>query len=208
LTAVSAASFTGPELAPQSIATIFGTDMAGASIDVADRLVEVFGSTDTQASFVVPDGLAIGPVRIAAVREGQVLAEAEALIDTVSPGIFTAAATGSGVAAAQVVHTTTGGQLIRNIFDCSEAQSCMAAPIELFEDSVLVLYGTGIRAGTPIVRIGGLAAQVLYSGPHSLYLGLDQLNVKLPLELRGRGTVDVLVDVDGRLANLVQIAVR
>jgi uncharacterized protein (TIGR03437 family) len=51
------------------------------------------------------------------------------------------------------------------------------------------------------VTIGGLALPVEYAGPQPQYAGLDQVNVKLPQSLRGRGMVDVVVTVDGRISN-------
>jgi uncharacterized protein (TIGR03437 family) len=36
-------------------------------------------------------------------------------------------------------------------------------------------------------------------------LGLDQLNLPLPAGLAGQGMVDVLVEVDGKPANVVKV---
>jgi uncharacterized protein (TIGR03437 family) len=43
------------------------------------------------------------------------------------------------------------------------------------------------------------------SGPQPQFAGLDQLNVKIPHELAGRGEVDVVVTVDGQTANVVRV---
>ena len=91
----------------------------------------------------------------------------------------------------------------------------MPVPIDLGAptDSVyLTLFGTGIRNRTTLtavsVVIGGLNARVDYAGPQSQYVGLDQVNVLLPHELAGRGTVDLLLSVDSKPANRVQVAFR
>ena len=76
----------------------------------------------------------------------------------------------------------------------------------------LVLFGTGLRARSSLAavsaRIGGAEAQVTYAGPQGDFLGLDQVNVRLPRELAGRGEVDVTLVVDGREANPVKVHVR
>ena len=56
--------------------------------------------------------------------------------------------------------------------------------------------------------IGGVAATVFYAGAQMGFVGLDQVNVQIPSSLRGRGTVDVVLMVDGQRANTVTISIR
>ena len=87
-------------------------------------------------------------------------------------------------------------------------------PIDLGVDQPVYVsfYGTGIRNRTSLANvtltIHGVSAPVLYAGPAPNYLGLDQVNVGLPLALRGGGEVDVVLTVDGQDSNVVTIAVR
>ncbi len=53
--------------------------------------------------------------------------------------------------------------------------------------------------------LGGLNAEVLYAGAQGSLAGLDQINVRLPRSLAGRGDVDVALTVDGKAANVVQV---
>ena len=46
----------------------------------------------------------------------------------------------------------------------------------------------------------------LYEGRQ--FVGMDQLNVSLPRSLAGRGDVDVVLTVDGQVANELQVNVR
>jgi len=55
------------------------------------------------------------------------------------------------------------------------------------------------------IRIGGREAPLLYAGPQGGYAGLDQINTKIPVSLRGRGVVDVALVVDGVSSNAVTI---
>jgi uncharacterized protein (TIGR03437 family) len=49
---------------------------------------------------------------------------------------------------------------------------------------------------------------VTYVGPQGYYIGLDQINVRLPRSLAGRGEVEVLLTVDGKPANPLKISIR
>ncbi len=81
-------------------------------------------------------------------------------------------------------------------------------PAELF----LALYGTGIRGSTAaepvLVTIGGEPAEVVFAGPHPTLAGVDQVNVKVPRKLAGRGAVDVVLSVGAQSANTVTVAIR
>ena len=65
----------------------------------------------------------------------------------------------------------------------------------------LILYGTGFRLVTSLDNvscvIGRVPAQVFYAGAQNGFKGLDQMNVRIPTSLRGRGEVDVTLVVDG-----------
>jgi len=51
-------------------------------------------------------------------------------------------------------------------------------------------------------------AETLYAGPQGAYEGLDQLNVRIPRSLAGRGEVDVILNVDGHEANHVKVHIK
>ena len=71
----------------------------------------------------------------------------------------------------------------------------------------LSLFATGIRNGSTVeVTIDGAGMTTIF-GPaaSSEFEGLDQLNVLLERVLIGRGLVQVVVTVDGLVANVVEI---
>jgi uncharacterized protein (TIGR03437 family) len=74
----------------------------------------------------------------------------------------------------------------------------------------LILYGTGIRgAGNNVtVTVGGVNAQVLYSGPQGEFVALDQINILLPPQLAGSGTANIVLSADGAAANTVNVAIQ
>ena len=87
----------------------------------------------------------------------------------------------------------------------------MAVPIDLGgagRESILVLFGSGIRGGGLIeVLVDGIAQEVVFAGAQGQFIGLDQLNVRLDPSLAGAGLVDVVVVVDGFASNAVQVLI-
>ena len=71
----------------------------------------------------------------------------------------------------------------------------------------MMLFGTGLRhvssLSTVRVKIGGEEAEVFYAGPQGDFIGLDQVNVRVPRSLSGRGEVELVLMVDGQVANTV-----
>jgi uncharacterized protein (TIGR03437 family) len=49
---------------------------------------------------------------------------------------------------------------------------------------------------------------VLFAGPQGAFVGLDQVNLRLPRSLAGRGEVDLALVVGGKPANVVKINLR
>jgi uncharacterized protein (TIGR03437 family) len=84
---------------------------------------------------------------------------------------------------------------------------CTGNPIDLSGGTVyLSLFGTGIRNGSNVsATIGNENATILYAGAQSQYPGLDQINVQIPPDLKGRGRLSFVVTVNGRISNPVWI---
>jgi uncharacterized protein (TIGR03437 family) len=76
----------------------------------------------------------------------------------------------------------------------------------------LILNGTGIRYRSSLsavtVSLGGFDASVSYAGPQNDFVGLDQINVRIPRELAGRGDVFVNLRADGIAANTVLVNIK
>ncbi|MGH9840920.1 MAG: hypothetical protein ACREEM_19265 [Blastocatellia bacterium] len=132
-----------------------------------------------------------------------------------APGLFTANADGKGVPAAVALRVRNGAQTYEAVarFDSTQ-NKYVPAPIDLGAEDhqvVLLLFGTGIRGRSSLdkvtVKIGGVDAPVSYAGAQGL-AGLDQINVAIPRSLAGRGEVDVILSVDGQIANIVRIDIR
>jgi uncharacterized protein (TIGR03437 family) len=89
------------------------------------------------------------------------------------------------------------------------------APVDLGPEGEVIipeLYGTGIRGRStqPAVTaaVGGVVPGVEYAGQQPSFLGLNQVNIRAPRTLRGRGEVDLVLTVDGKSANTVRLDLR
>lgn len=56
--------------------------------------------------------------------------------------------------------------------------------------------------------IGGIAAEVAYAGPATPANGVAQFNLADPRALAGRGSVEVVLTVNGQPSNAVNVAIR
>ena len=59
------------------------------------------------------------------------------------------------------------------------------------------------------VTVGGLSAPVLFAGPAPGYAGEDQIHIgPLPAALAGKGSVNIVLSADGKLANTVNVTIQ
>lgn len=135
----------------------------------------------------------------------------------IAPALFTANSNGQGVAAAVALRVLPDNrQTFEPVarFDTALRQF-VAVPLDLGaadEQLFLVLYGLGIKNRNSLdavkCQVGGVDAPVTFAGRAPNFLALDQINVRLPRELAGRGEVDVVLTVEGKTANTVRVAIR
>lgn len=235
LTAVSAASYNGALLAPAAIVSAFGaalatgtqaaqvtplpTTLAGTTVSVRDsagtaRLGALFFVSPTQLNFQIPAGTALGAATVTVTNGGGVLSAGTVTIGNVAPGLFTANASGTGVAAAVALRVRgDGSQQFEPIARFDPALNrFVTLPLDLgasTEQVFLILYGTGFRQRVSAsATLGGTAAALPFSGAQPDLAGLDQANVLIPRSLIGRGEVEVVLTVDGQVANPVRVHIR
>jgi len=128
----------------------------------------------------MPAGTAAG-VAMFSITNGGVMLTASGMVRTTAPAIFSAASNGYGAAAASI-----------------------DVPV------YVVLYGTGIRGSTsPVtVTINGTPATVTYAGAQGGFVGLDQINVQIPANVKAAGESNFLVTVDGVTANAITVVLK
>lgn len=235
---VSAANYRTGLLAVESLATIFGgamatatqvatstplpTELAGTRVVIKDsagieRNAPLFFVSPTQINFQVAAGTANGNATITVFSGYGSTASGQIAIGSVSPGLFTANATGKGAAAAVVLRIKQDGSQVYEpvtLFDPTK-NALVLQPIDLgltTDQVFLILFGTGIRNRTQLsavtTLIADVAIQPVFAGAQNDFIGLDQINLLLPRSLAGRGEVDVSVNVDGLPANIVKISIK
>jgi uncharacterized protein (TIGR03437 family) len=235
LTNLSAANFTGVLFSPEMIVAAFGSgftpqpvsasslplplQLGGVSIKVKDsagneRDAPLFFAGPDQVNYLVPAGTAAGAATVTVTASDGKTPSEIVLILPASPGLFSANANGSGVAAGYIlrIKAQTGEQSIETIsrFDTA-AQRFVPVPIVRASGDryFLVLFGTGIRPSTGAVitaSIGGRSVDVLYAGPQGSLAGLDQVNLSLSNVFGVSGEVPVMLTVDGKTAGNVIVA--
>jgi len=224
----------GVAVAPGELASLYGSNLAGqtasasaqplpislggVSVSVTDasgtaRNAPLLYTSAGQINFEVPDGTAAGTATFT-ITNGSTVTTATFNVLTTAPSLFSMNGTGTGVAAATAVEVQTGNlQSPVTVFQCGSS-GCVAVPITLSAGSpvYLTLYGSGIRNFSSIanveVTINGVSVPIQYAGPQSSFAGLDQVNVSLPASLEGSGLVNVILTVDGRASNTVQVDIQ
>ncbi len=199
-------------------ATASGTSLprrlAGVEVAVKDslgvsRLAGLYSASPAQVVYVVPQETAPGVATVTvATQAGRVL------ISSAAPGLFSADATGRGVALATAVRTdANGNQIFELVYRCST--TCVPVPLRLGPQSdvlTITFQGTGIRGSSlesMVVEVGGVPLKVQSAGKlANAGPGMDYVTVNLPHKLRGAGTVPVVLTVDGFTSNAVTIEIK
>lgn len=237
MTSVSAASYQR-SVAPESIVTAFGDGMAhvtqaaaslplpvmieGTEVRVrgsggVERASPLFFVSPAQINFQIPPGALPGAATVVVTSGAGGAANETLTIAAIAPGLFSANANGQGVAAAVVLRVRSdGSQTFEAVSRYDDAQRrFVATPIDLGPASdqlFLLLFGSGLRNRSALsavtARIGGVGAETIYVGAQGDFAGLDQVNLRLPRSLAGRGEVDIALNLDGVPANVVRVAVK
>lgn len=227
LTAVNAADFrTGP-IAANSIASIFGqnlavrpelaqttplpVELAGTTVTIDGVQAQLIFVSAFQINFVVPASIDPGPATIVVSNPTGVFAAGLVQIEASAPAIFTLNSTGSGDASALATQ---------------DGVTFQTPPFDILvngKPNILILFATGIRgaqaddpndengvAEAVTVTIDGRAARTIFAGAQGSLAGVDQLNVELPASLAGGGPrrVEVSVSVNGAAANRAAIQIK
>jgi uncharacterized protein (TIGR03437 family) len=161
-------------------------------------------------NFVVPSEASKGPAKVSVLRSDGSKTESHILIGDISPALLT----GDGIGWGPVIGIATqtppiGPTRSFSTYQCGK-NDCTTVPIPLARSvsTTVRLLGTGFRntpTGSSItVEIGRVAVPVLSFGPAE-GPGADQITVRLPPALRGKGETDLMLTVSGRPANVVRI---
>lgn len=217
-------------VAPGSIAAVFGTGLndgsmvlfssfdkagklvttlGGASVTINDVPAPMFYSTPGQLGFQVPFELATaGSAKVKVTVAGQTSAAITIPVDGLAPGLFSANQEGTGAAAA--LH--------------ADGVTPVSAQKPAKPGEIIVLFGTGLgllspalptgeaaknnsTAVLPALTIDGKPADVQFSGAAPGFVGLNQVNVKIPPDTRSAPDIPIVLTIGNKTSNTVTIAV-
>ncbi|MBM3767505.1 MAG: hypothetical protein FJW32_19105 [Acidobacteria bacterium] len=231
LVTVNSASFDRTQpIAPDSIASVFGTNLApelraaatvplpldllGTTVGVRDRNgvrrgARLIAVSPGQINFIVPAGLAAGTATIGAQNGGDETFLATVELAAVAPGLYSANAQGRGVAAAVWLAVSASG--VRTSGLLFDPATLAPAPVDLSGGDVyLTLFGTGLRGASAVqATIGGTGVPVLGFAAQPEFAGLDQVNLgPIPRSLAGRANAEISLTANGVRANAVTVSFR
>ena len=216
-TVVNAASY-GSAIAPDSLATIFGSNLAqgtaSATLDANGQLPTVLSSTSVeingvlaplfyvapgQINLVVPSGLAAGTATVVIRTTASTTTKSgTALVGASAPGVFTSDASGAGAGAIlNAVTYQPAPFLVQTAENGADPRTRLA------------VYGTGLRYADTVTALAQDPAgdryplTVEYAGAAPGFFGLDQVNLLLPPDLDGAGAVSLSLVADSNAANVV-----
>ncbi len=217
-------------LTPDTIAAAFGTFvtlnnqvysassqplptvLGGVRAMINNNPVGLFFVSTQQINLQIPANVVDGTATIVVTNSDNTTRSGTFTIVRGAPGLFSAKANGQGVAAAQ---TTTDGIVYQPVFNPDGTERDVSAGTST-QANILVLYGTGIRytpaqnpndgngvAESVTVRLQGVPAPVQFAGPAPGFAGLDQINVVIPPEMSGLGSVNIVLSTNNRSSNAV-----
>ena len=229
-TGVSAASFATGLVAPESIVSGFGPNVApslqsataiplptildGVSVIVRDsagvaRLASLLFVSQNQINYIIPAGTALGEAVASALQGGAIVAGGTLQVAQAAPALFSANSDGRGPAAALLLRIAPDGtQTFENVAQFDPASGVfVTAPLEPGEQAFLLLFGSGIRgaAAELTATIGGRDVEIQFAGAQSEFPGLDQVNLVLDASFANIGEQDVAVAIGARVSNLVRV---
>jgi uncharacterized protein (TIGR03437 family) len=233
--AIQSSAAPGNAVAPGSLASVYSANLAaavkqaevlplplslgGVTLSITDSSGAMLTApllyvSPGQVNFLLPDNVATGVATFTVA--GAQWQSFTAAVQRVAPALFSMNGTGTGVAAATAVAIQAGNPQLQSpvpVFQCGTS-GCVPTPIPIAIDRpvAVTFYGTGIRNRSSldnvIVTINGIHLPAQYAGATPNFAGLDQVNVALPLLVRGSGEVNVSLLVDGQLSNTVTIQVQ
>jgi uncharacterized protein (TIGR03437 family) len=235
---VSAANTPGNALAPRSIASLYGTNLAsfvsladsapplpislaGTTLTLAGSTLPLFFVSPGQINFQLPLVTISGPITLPlTITNGQLSSIINVTLTPYSPSLFTTNSQGTGQAAALVNST-----------------SILVAPTGMFPGSrpaakneFIQLYCTGLGDVTPASRpalgapspsnppaatlaqptvtIGNVAVTPVFSGLSPGFVGLYQVNLQIPPTAPSGDAVPVVLTIGGVKSNTATIAIQ
>jgi uncharacterized protein (TIGR03437 family) len=232
---VNAASFVPGAVAPLSIVSGFGSNLADGTVaaagvplpavlqNVSVRVNNVpaplFFVSPAQINFQIPQ-LGAGTYRVQVLKGSAVIASGSVAVAPAAPALFTENQQGTG----QAVALNEDGRRNGPAPPAGVSDTTARRPAHAGE--VVQLFGTGGGVTSPVAeagaaaaaaaptllsataQVGGIRAEVLYSGASPGLVGVWQVNVRVPSSAPTGSAVPVVVTVNNKPGNTVMVAIE
>ena len=193
------------------------TTLGGASVTFNGTPAPIFSSFPGQLNVQVPDEVAgSSPASVVVTVDGRTSAASSVPIGASLPGIFTIPPGGTGQGAVQVANTAIFAAPQGSIPGREARPAARGEFITIFCTGLGAVSnppGTGRPASgqptvaTPQVTIGGVPANVTFSGLAPGFVGLYQVNAEIPAGAPTGNAVPLVLTIGGVQSNSVTIAV-
>jgi len=216
------------EQTEQASETPWRSALANREVVINDEIrAPLMAVSPTQATLQIPSGVPLGANRLAVrvATSGEAIAGGNVLVAAVSPGLFTVSQDGRGQAAAvnqdgrvnsSATPAVRGG--VVTLYGTGQGQVSPpvadgeAAPSGMLAQTVAVPTSDGRACLTSqpsvCVAIGNAFGDIQYSGLAPGYVGLWQINVRIPESVPAGNAVAVRVVINGTPSNVVTVAIR
>ena len=223
---------TGTNLSAVAPSTPLPTELAQVSVRVNSVPAPLFyvgspGDGTFQVNYQMPFETPPGTAFIEVLNAGKLVASEYLTVDATAPGVFTFNSTGQGQAVA-----------LNQDFSINGSAGSLPGAKPESRGRFIVVYANGqgrqlldsatnqllrppsgfpapaggsplyITAGNPTVTIGGVAAEVAFSGLAPSFVGLWQLNVKIPDNAPVGNAVPLVVSFGDKISRTTTIAVN
>jgi uncharacterized protein (TIGR03437 family) len=187
-----------------------GTTVTVIDANGVERPAGLLYASPSQVNCIMPPDTSSGYARVKITTGAGTEIWGTVRVQSAAPELFTVATNRGPLPVGAVVRLRNGQVVVEPLTQPGTVFQNDPVPIDLgpaTDELWLVLGGTGFRnrssLGNVRVTIGGVEAPVEYAGPQPPFAGQDQLNVRLPRSLAGRGLVTLRMTADGADANAV-----
>jgi uncharacterized protein (TIGR03437 family) len=220
---VSAASGKGP-VAPGSLVSIYGqwlaaetcspgvlplpSSLGGASVTVSGKAVPLVYVSPTQVNAQIPSDTAVGTAAVRATCGGLLSDPINFDVTASAPSIFTVGQGRGAVLNQDYSLNTPNNAAARGsaVIIYATGQGTVAPPAPDGQAASTAPLST--TPSNPTVTVGGVSAQVLFSGLAPGFVGLWQINAEVPATAPTGGSVSLRVTMGDMVSDGVTIAVR
>ena len=208
LRVVNAESLSAVSIAPGSIITVFGDNLAssvaaapgaqnppqtlgGVTVSIGGRPASLFYVSPKQINAVVNAATPAGAQTLTVTSPGGTQATSVTISTSVPPGLFSLY--GNGTRDGAILNAIT---FLLGAFSTNTGNS----------STFLAVFATGVNLSVaPVATIGGVPVQVTFYGAAPCCAGLQQINLMLPASLAGAGRVPLVLTSNRVASNTVEV---